>query len=65
MGNKHKGTRFNYEACDSGIAQSHVMACPGYAELRVGKDMRRNEDLAAYFREVLLLREKRKCKSNL
>ena len=37
------------------------MACPGYVELRVGKDMRRDEDLVAYFREVMILREQRKC----
>ena len=63
MRNKYKGTSINCEACDSSSAESqlHVMTCPGYTELRVGKDMRRNEDLAAYFREVLLLREKRKC----
>ena len=50
MWNKYKGNRFNCEAYDSSIAesQSHVMACPGYAKLRVGKDMRRNEELVAY-----------------
>ena len=64
MRNKYKRTSINCEACDTSSAESqlHVLACPGYAELRVGKDMSRNEDLAAYFRDVLLRREKRKSK---
>ena len=37
------------------------ISCPGYVELRMGKDMRRVEDLVAYFREVMILREQRKC----
>ena len=31
-----------------------------YEELKIGKDMRRDEDLVACFREVMLLREQRK-----
>ena len=64
MRNKYKGTSINCEACDTSCAESqvHVMTCPGYSELRVGKDMSRNQDLATYFRDVLLLREKRKSK---
>ena len=38
------------------------MTWSGYADLRIGKDMSKNEDLAAYFGGVLLLREKRKKK---
>ena len=39
-------------------------ACNGLPRLcrtEVGKDMRRDEDLVAYFREVMILREQRKC----
>ena len=36
------------------------MLCAGYEQLRVGKDMGTDGDLVIYFREVLLLREKRK-----
>ena len=63
MRNRYRGTNVNCEACDSTTAESqlHVMTCSGYAELRMGKDMGKNEDLAAYFRGVLLLREKGKC----
>ena len=63
MRNRYMGTNVNCEACDSNIAESqlHVMTCSGYAELRMGKDMNKNEDLAAYFRGVLVLRERGKC----
>ena len=65
MRNKYNGTRVNCEACDLEAAESqvHVMVCPGYAELRAGKDMQKDVDLVSYFREVLLLREKKKCTS--
>ena len=33
-----------------------------YEDLRAGKDMLKDADLVKYFREVLLLREKRKLK---
>ena len=36
------------------------MLWAGYEQLRVGKDMGTDGDLVIYFREVLLLREKRK-----
>ena len=36
------------------------MACPGYEDLRVGKDIMKDSDLVNYFRKVLLLRERRK-----
>ena len=64
MRNRYRGTNVSCEACDTNMAESqvHVMTCSGYAELRMGKDMSKNEDLAAYFRGVLLLREKRKKK---
>ena len=64
MRNRNKGNNVYCEACDSNTAESqlHVMACPGYAELRAGKDMSKDKDLVDYFREVMLLREKRKCK---
>ena len=41
-------------------SQTHVMLCAGYEHLRIGKDMGTDGDLVTYFREVLLLREKRK-----
>ena len=47
------------------VSQVHVMACPGYEDLRVGKDMMNDGDLVKYFREVLVIREKNKKKNNV
>ena len=62
MRNKYKGSQVHGDACNMKEPESqvHVMACPGYEDLRAGKDMMKDEDLVSYFREVLLLREKRK-----
>ena len=62
MRNKYKGPGVNCDACNMKLAESqiHVMACTGYEDLRVGKDMMNDGDLVKYFREVLLIRERRK-----
>ena len=62
MRNKYKGSSVHCDACnmEEPESQVHVMACPGYEDLRAGKDMSKDGDLVSYFREVLLLREKRK-----
>ena len=64
MRNKYKKTSTNCDACDMGTAESqaHVMVCPGYADVRVGKDLDRDRDLVSYFREVMLLRERNNVK---
>ena len=64
MRNRYRGTSTNCEACDMRVPESqvHVMTCMGYEEQRDGKDLGKDTDLVAYFREVLLLREKRKSK---
>ena len=64
MRNKYKKTSTNCDACDMGTAESqaHVMVCPGYADVRVGKDLDRDRDLVSYFREVMLLRERNNAK---
>ena len=41
-------------------SQAHVMSCTGYTEIRAWKDMSKDGDLVAFFREVLLIREKRR-----
>ena len=41
-------------------SQVHVMACPGYEDLWVRKDMMNDGDLVKYFREVLQMRERNK-----
>ena len=60
MRNRYKKTGVNCDACDLRVAESqlHVMSCPGYAELRVGKDMTKDTDMVSYFREVMIQREK-------
>ena len=62
MKNNYKGVLVNCDACDMRVpeSQTHVMLCAGYEHLRIGKDMGTDGDLLTYFREVLLLREKRK-----
>ena len=62
MRNKYKGPGVNCDACNMKVAESqvHVMACPGYEDLRLGKDMMNDRDLVKYFRVVLLIRERRK-----
>ena len=57
MKNNYKGVLVNCDACDMRVpeSQTHVMLCAGYEQL-MGTD----GDLVIYFREVLLLREKRK-----
>ena len=62
MKNKYKGALVNCDACDMGVpeSQTHVMTCKGYEQLRAGKDMDNMGNIVAYFRDVLLLREKRK-----
>ena len=64
MRNRYRWTSTNCEACDMSAPESqlHVMTCMGYREQRIGKDLGKDTDLVAYFREVLLLREKRKSK---
>ena len=64
MRNRYRGSSTQCEACDRRVPESqvHVMTCMGYVELRTGKDLEKDTDLVAYFREVLLLREKRKSK---
>jgi len=40
-------------------SQTHVMFCTGYEELRIGKDMQEDRDLVSYFREALLVRDRK------
>ena len=45
------------KACGCIESQSHIMHCPAYQQLREGKSLENDEDLAIYFREVLKLRD--------
>ena len=62
MKNEYKGALVNCDACDMGVpeSQTHVMTCPGYEQLRARKNMDNMGDLTAFFRGVLLQRERKK-----
>ena len=44
--------------CDSMDSQSHILVCDSYRYLREGKDLKSDQDLVKYFRDVVSLREK-------
>ena len=44
--------------CDCMDSQSHVLVCDGYKYLRQDRDLSSDNDLVAYFRDVISLRDK-------
>ena len=38
-------------------SQQHLLTCPGYAQLRIGKNLKVDSDLVAYYREILKHRQ--------
>ena len=49
------------DSCQTSIeSQNHVLWCPAYAELRIGKDIKSDLDLIQYMKQVLMIREKLK-----
>ena len=42
--------------CKVPDTQEHVLSCPAYNNLRVGKDLQKDKDLVDYFRQIILLR---------
>ena len=44
--------------CFTPDTQEHILRCPCYQHLRVGKEMSSDKDLVDYFRKVINLREK-------
>ena len=42
------------------ITQTHIIHCPAYKELREGKSLDSDEDVAEYFGKVLKLRDQLK-----
>ena len=56
---KYKADLWKCDSCQVAIdTQQHVLWCPSYSELRVGKDLSSDKDLTGYLRDVLLIREK-------
>ena len=64
MKNRYRATDTNCEACDDHVpeSQSHVMVCKAYERFRVGRNLGEDKDMVAFYRNVLLEREKRKSK---
>ena len=64
MRNKYRATNTYCEACDGHIpeSQAHVMICSAYERFRQGRDLGEDKDMVAFYRDVLLEREKRKPK---
>ena len=47
------------DSCQTSIdSMSHVLWCPSYSELRTGKDMKNDQDMATYLHNVMLIRRK-------
>ena len=44
--------------CDTPDTQDHILRCPCYQQLRVGKNLESDKDLVQYFRKVIQIREK-------
>ena len=44
--------------CDVPDTQDHIIRCPCYKELRVGKNLSSDKDLVEYFRRVIQIRDK-------
>ena len=44
--------------CQTPDTQEHIVRCPAYQPLRVGKDLNNDKDLVDYFRKVIKTREK-------
>jgi len=47
------------DSCQTPIeSQSHIMWCPSYSELRIGKDINNDSDLIEYVKKVMKIRDK-------
>ena len=44
--------------CFTPDTQEHIIRCPSYQHLRIGKDLASDKDLVEYFRKVLSIRDK-------
>ena len=59
--------RTNGVKCDSCLTQvetqAHVLVCPAYDKLREGLQLNNQDDLVKYYREVLMLRDKKGTKN--
>ena len=56
----NKESLWQCRACGYIETQSHIIHCPAYKDLREGKSLDSDEDLAEYFQKVLKVREQLK-----
>ena len=57
MQGTNRSSLWKCEDCGYVDTQSHIIHCPAYQGLREGKSLNSDDDLVAYFSEVLKLRE--------
>ena len=56
---EYKIEKYLCDSCESQIdVNTHVLFCPSYAELREGRDLHNDTDLAYYLQRVLVIRAK-------
>ena len=56
---QNQKTLWKCESCQTSIdTQSHIMWCPAYSELRIGKDINSDADLIEYVKKVMQIRER-------
>ena len=56
---EYKREKYICDSCESSIDENtHVIFCPSYKELRVGRRLEDDTDLAMYLQEVLTIRAK-------
>ena len=54
---KNKASLWKCGECGYIDSQSHIIHCPAYQDIREGKDLNSDVDVANYFKEVLRIRE--------
>ena len=50
--------------CTRRDSQEHLLTCPGYADLRVGKNLEVDSDLVAYYRDIVKRRQDQQFSSS-
>ena len=56
---KNRADMWRCDSCRTCIdSQSHILYCPAYQELRVGKSLSSDQDIVTYFKEVMEIRTK-------
>ena len=54
----HAHNLWKCDSCQTNIeTQNHILWCPAYADLRAGKDIKKDKDLVEYIKKVLIIRD--------